>query len=478
MAQPPLPSTFIQNNAQRPSDGWLRNPAWIDGGVNPPRYYRTHHEIAEALQAAAPAARQTPNLAPVTMPEAAVMAAQPAVQNESLVDGSTAPAHHLVYVCMMSSVIEKPPGRNAKTSTKKDKTIKSDYIKIEGSSRADFIKAFFGVHDLSDQFSPGVHSGPPFKIWWSGSSGGRTNASTVEKDRDFEVSVENLLKKKKGSCVVHVEFDTDTLDGYRIRKRLFSQTETSQDQEDELLYGTRVPHVDNFSEAAQLHGSIIVQLKQKWTCEKHQGEHGEQGYCYVTPAGEHIGLNMRKLKMWAAAIAAADATKHEPPNTGDFDGLRDGRADTGSKPRGRCGPRGASMSTDPMTILLASMIPLITNQLSSVTRNIAATSASPSEPPSTPTRHSRDPSPPLSPAPAAGSEVQACLQNFLQAKGIDLLDAKQALTDFELTPDIIADIPVSRLCEVLGTVEGRARKYQIFAKEWSERLESKRRRLR
>lgn len=110
--------------------------------------------------------------------------------------------------------------------------IKSDYIKIEGSSRVDFIKAFFGVHDLSDQFSPGVHSGPPFKIWWSGSrfdlilvsscavlvmsSGGRTNASTIEKDRDFEVSVENLLKKKKGSCVVHIEFDTDTLDGYRI----------------------------------------------------------------------------------------------------------------------------------------------------------------------------------------------------------------------------------------------------------------------
>lgn len=29
MSQPPLPLAFIQNDAQCPSDGWLRNPAWI-----------------------------------------------------------------------------------------------------------------------------------------------------------------------------------------------------------------------------------------------------------------------------------------------------------------------------------------------------------------------------------------------------------------------------------------------------------------
>ncbi|KAM6503893.1 hypothetical protein JOM56_000836 [Amanita muscaria] len=27
------------------SEGWLRNPAWIDGGLDPPKYYYSHEEI-------------------------------------------------------------------------------------------------------------------------------------------------------------------------------------------------------------------------------------------------------------------------------------------------------------------------------------------------------------------------------------------------------------------------------------------------
>jgi len=47
-----------------------------------------------------------------------------------------------------------------------------------------------------------------------------------------------------------------------------------------------------------------MQLKQKWSCEKHLGEHGEPGYCYIAATGEHLGLNSRKLKLWAAAIVS------------------------------------------------------------------------------------------------------------------------------------------------------------------------------
>ncbi|KAG2352818.1 hypothetical protein BDR07DRAFT_1497566 [Suillus spraguei] len=35
------------SHESRPSDGWLRSPAWIDGGVNPPRFYHSHAEIEE-----------------------------------------------------------------------------------------------------------------------------------------------------------------------------------------------------------------------------------------------------------------------------------------------------------------------------------------------------------------------------------------------------------------------------------------------
>jgi hypothetical protein len=62
--------------------------------------------------------------------------------------------------------------------------------------------------------------------------------------------------------------------------------------------------MEAFSEAAQLHGAIILELKKKWLCAKHQGEHGDVGYCYVSPNASHVGLNNRKLKLWASAIVS------------------------------------------------------------------------------------------------------------------------------------------------------------------------------
>ncbi|KIJ10550.1 hypothetical protein PAXINDRAFT_16468 [Paxillus involutus ATCC 200175] len=136
-----LPTTAIP----QPSEGWLRNPAWI--------------EIAKAVRAAMPAG------APAPLPS------QPAAQ-EASVDALLGRGGHLVSVCMVSSIVKRTGGRNGKLMTKKDKTSKSDYIQVDGNSHMDFIKAFFCVHDLGDQFSPGIHSGPPFKLWWTGSSGG------------------------------------------------------------------------------------------------------------------------------------------------------------------------------------------------------------------------------------------------------------------------------------------------------------------
>lgn len=66
-----------------------------------------------------------------------------------------------------------------------------------------------------------------------------------------------------------------------------------------------MPHLDGYGETEQLHGAIVLQLKQKWACEKHQGEHGEPGACYVDSAGNHLGLNNHKLKIWASAISSS-----------------------------------------------------------------------------------------------------------------------------------------------------------------------------
>jgi hypothetical protein len=171
--------------------------------------------------------------------------------------------------------------------------------------------------------------------------------------------------------------------------------------------------------------------------------------------------------------AAGDATKHEPPNTTDFDGVRDGRL-ANVKSRGRTGPRSAT-SSDTNALLMAAILPLLMNHLPSNPQPLATTSLRITTPPSTPSRTNHTATP-LSPAPDVDMELHACLGDFLKSKGINLLASLDALKELELTPDIVADVPVVRLCEVMGAVEGRVRKFQVFCKEWNARLEDKRRR--
>jgi hypothetical protein len=93
--------------------------------------------------------------------------------------------------------------------------------------------------------------------------------------------------------------------------------------------------------------------------------------------------------------------------------------------------------------------------------------------PSTPCRSNLGPLP-FSPLPARGSELQACLSDFLDAYGIDLAAYEDILTQRELTPDIIPDISVDHLCTITGAVEGRIRKFQAYCKVWNARLDAKR----
>jgi hypothetical protein len=172
-------------------------------------------------------------------------------------------------------------------------------------------------------------------------SGGKAGAPTIETDHQFQVITEALFKKNKKTCQVGVEFDMDTMEGFRIRRQvsyiqncgglvlIICQVMTWADSnqgpaEDELLYRTRVcyshtphyvfshfvfqvPQADLFSNQAQLHGTIIMQLKKKWPCQQHRGEHGEDGHCYVNANREHIGLNNRKVKIWAWSIVSAQS---------------------------------------------------------------------------------------------------------------------------------------------------------------------------
>ncbi|KAG1860347.1 hypothetical protein F4604DRAFT_1930239 [Suillus subluteus] len=471
-----------QVSPRRPSEYWLRRPGWIDGAIDPPHFYISQEEIDNARRVYGYLAQ------PVSQPATTPTLTQPIIQSMAP-DTVTIPVMgHLVSITMAYTAPDKT-GRGLKLVVKKFKTVKSDHIVLEDITRTTFIQMFLTIHELADQYSPGVHSGPGFKLSWTGSPGGKSGATTIENDHDFNVTISALMKKKKDTCAVSVEFDTDMMDGFRIRKRPHSLTEaTVQDQDEELAYGTKVPRFDTFSEDAQLHAQYIIQLKKKWSCAKHQGEHGQDGHCYVSSMGEHLGLNHRKLKMWAAAWvnilypvsgtflmsfeAAGDATKHEPPNTADFDGAHDGRL-TDVKPRGRTGPRSSSSSaSDHTALLMAAMLPLLTKHLTPPNHDAPSTSSLVPTP-ATPSHVKNVPSP-MSPVPDNGLEIHACLGDFFTRKGINLLASETVLMDLELTPDIVPEVPVARLCEVLSAVEGCIIKFQVFCKEWNARLEEKR----
>jgi hypothetical protein len=80
-------------------------------------------------------------------------------------------AGHMVSIAMVFSSAEQAPSasRLGKTVMKKHRNAKFDYIDIVELDQSAFIREWLRVHDLADQYSPGVHNGPPFKMWWTGS---------------------------------------------------------------------------------------------------------------------------------------------------------------------------------------------------------------------------------------------------------------------------------------------------------------------
>ena len=77
----------------------------------------------------------------------------------------------MVLVTMVYSAPEKAPSGNqlGKVVMKKHRNAKFDYVKILLLDQVSFIHEWLRIHDVGDQYSPGIHNGPPFKMWWTGS---------------------------------------------------------------------------------------------------------------------------------------------------------------------------------------------------------------------------------------------------------------------------------------------------------------------
>ncbi|KAF9538414.1 hypothetical protein CPC08DRAFT_606382, partial [Agrocybe pediades] len=474
-----------------PSEAWLRRPAWIDGGIYPPRFYTSEAMMDEELRRAgiSPKSRQA-RLAPPPMSQSSSseMDSSPlSPRNQNIASNVLAAPVNLMgphYQCshlitVTFAFTAAPTGvRGRAALPKKCKAVKMDKMNLSQISRVDFISNCLRVHNKADKFAPGVHSGPNFKIWWTGKTGGKGGAPTVQNDQQFEIALNALQKRDLEKTQVSVEFDIDEMEGFRIKDTAaWEATSVSVGNADEeLAYGTRVPSVEGFSDTAQLHGGIIVELKKKWPCQKHPGEHGESGYCYIPPSGDHIRLNPLRLKLWAAAIASQDATKHEPPNITAFDGnLSRSKRGLGPKPRGRKGHQDSSspLRSDMLAMLVTSLLPLAGD-------NSRKRRMSSSEPPSTPKRPkpSTPPAPlsppsPVSSLPEQGSELQACLAEFQAIHGHDLSSSAGPLLAEDYTPDVIPFVADTKLQTVTAASRGVIIKLKIFCKDWHARYERK-----
>ncbi|KAJ7856212.1 hypothetical protein B0H14DRAFT_2352800 [Mycena olivaceomarginata] len=446
---PPRPD-YANLNPRRPSDTWLNslNPGWMDGASNPPIFFHSAEDIVMTMLTWNPThpmfnivpsdTSVPPPSYPGDLPASAPVSAPVA----PVVPAPTAAAGYQVSVLVQYTAADmSKPGLRSKPAVKQIKSTKLAIIDINGMDRCAFIKSILDVHDYGDEYSPGVNRGPPFKISWTGSSGGRGGAPTIETDAEFNVVVESL--KKKTAPAVVVELNLDQMDGYRVMKKRVSYLAHKpliyiNDANVELMYGTKVPRVDDYTPQDQLHGAMIMKLDAKWACEKHHGENGDIGHCWIDPNGNHTGLNMRKKKMWASAIITVAVeiplllwcSQQYPPLLQNL------------------APKGDPLKTPPRSTLPVAF-------------------------PTTPKKLTG----PLSPIPTASSELHVCLDDFLKLKGINLLEAESALAALSLTPDIIANVPIERLGEVTGAVEGHLWGLQAFCRQWSARLDEKKRRL-
>lgn len=382
--------------------------------------------------------------------------------------------------------------RGRPPTSKKNQVVKSDRMRLDSLTRYELANASLSLHNLEDEYSASKKCGFGFKMWWTGSSGGKSTAATIETDAEYDLILTQLRasNSKRGSkeITVFVAFDTDEMDAFRVRKhgRAFEHVDNG------FNFGTKVPRLADMDPAAQLHSEFILKLKHTHPCEQHRGEHGEVGYCYVSPNGNHLGLNNRRLAIWGAAMAAGEATRHVPPNVAEFDGCQISGS-TIAKPRGKVGPAhlaptaaaapATATPTDATSLLMAAMVPLLV----SLTQSMVPRAGQPA--PAVPATLSPDVPAPVGSASAPQvdgmdldlpptiiflhSHTLDCLIAFKSETNIDIVDKHKALEHRELTPDIIPEVPHHHLAGVLGVSEGKTIKFQLFCRRWARNFAQK-----
>jgi len=446
------------------------------------------HELV-VLPTLAPQLARPEHLRPV-QPPAAPLAMVPAGDANSRAESEEHPAEippvRLFFLSASMIYMGNADGPRARPK-KITETKNGAALEVFKMTRCELLQHVLQLHDLHQHYQPSEISGFPVKISWSGSPGGKMNAPTVRDDAEFKNVIDQLRVAKKGIVSIIVSFDMEHMEPYRSRAANVIDPRLPGWSSGDLRLGTSIPRTDLYSADAQLHGSIIVDLKEEWKCEEHEGT------CYRNENG-HFPVNRWKLKKWAAAIAANTTTPRDPP--ADLFRDDDARPSFPVKARGRTGPRGqgSDQGESDTTRLISAVIPLITsfsqNMVPLRQNDVLQT---PSKPhlkrtfdafyvPRTPSKSqaSQQDGPPTSPLPPVETELQLFVTAFGKAKSLDENTVDlifKGLQDKDYSPDSLDILTIDRASHLTGLSEGKAAALLKFARDWNGRVDRKRAKL-
>ncbi|KAK7445994.1 hypothetical protein VKT23_014617 [Stygiomarasmius scandens] len=242
----------------------------------------------------------------------------------------------------------------------------------------------------------------------------------------------------------------------------------------ELAYGTRVPQLENYNDSTIAEGVIIQSIETLWNCEdaSHRSELGSNTVCWIDPVTQqHHGINNRMKKKWAKAVIAGNTTTKEPPNTEEFDIVRNGRPL--ARARGRTGPYAAQTQPPTTDITAAALLVLTVKSLGDRFEDSSSRR-----------RRRRSPSPPSSAPPSSPPKVDSvtdiesiirtCPDKFFLEHHCDLRGSLDELKKLEFTPDVIPDVTVTQLVQVTQASEGAVIKFQRFCRDTMEKKKRRR----
>ncbi|KAF8193679.1 hypothetical protein BJ912DRAFT_1057368 [Pholiota molesta] len=383
---------------------------------------------------------------------------------------------HTFYLTAVLHYREASTGQGAKSKPKKASETKGGpAIPLFSMSRCDLLQDVLKLHDLHQLFRPSVISGFPVEISWPGSPGGKTNAPTIRDDNEFKTILDQLYQKRTVKNIL-ISFDVDHLEPFRICSATVLDPRLAPWSTNipEIRMGTQVPRPDGFGSADQLHGSIIMDLREEWKCAEH-----DTGACYRKDSA-HFPLNRWKTKTWAAAIAANEpgVTMRDPPST--LFRVDDALTSRVIKSCGRSGPHSTHQHTasdsaiEAGTIMSAFFTSLLQQNhlmapLTPACKHHISPMSSPAGPP--------DLSSPIS---IPEDNLPIVLEAFGHAKSIpeEAIDlAVAGLTEKRYTADTLSFAGVQRLAEITQFAEGDAAQLIKISKEWMGKVERKQARL-